>query len=140
MAHFEDGHHRRISGEEITIRVGQNRTIYLWGGVVDGHNLTVTSSSPAALQIEESSPPNNQYRRFTLHARADTGSVDVTVSQTGGPSWDSLLRVGHAAATWHYPGRTLRRKTALRLCWICQLLFIANLRNKLSLRYLRWYA
>ena len=101
MAHFEDDSHRRISGQNLPIRVGHRRTIFLWGGVVNGTPLRVISGDPSVLDIQETpQPANSVYRSFTLRALRDADSANVTVSPNadGSAPWDTVTFLIHTAA------------------------------------------
>lgn len=103
MAHIENSEHHRISGETSPIRIGQPRTIYVWGGDFNGNPLSVTSSDPNVLAIQEITQPNDtqaNYRKFRLTARRDADSVTVSISPSSDSSqvWDSITLLVHTNA------------------------------------------
>jgi hypothetical protein len=111
MAHFEDDHHHRISGETLPIRVGHIKTVYLWGGDFNGGNLYVSTSNPTALQITEQPEHRPNYRKFVIRALQDAGTEQIRAStdQNGTCAWDvfDLVVLTAAESGQYYRDRVM---------------------------------
>jgi len=114
MAHFEDDHHHRVSGETLPIRVGHTRALYQWGGNFDGSPLYIVAADPSVLQIHEETRSGGfgaNYRKFTIRALRDANTVQVFVGPNtdGSAPWDTVTFVvlTSAESTLYYRDRVM---------------------------------